>query len=398
MATRRKLTADAWQQVSETVEMQNGTQASTWENSNTGEIRVIPSGLHPTDQPLTVAPTYDEPEEYEETATDRVATMLAVAGNSERAELKVYRVAQGQLEYCRGFRPDEFEDGNFDMLRERFGPGVYELRLYATHPENKKFVVRSKTRVTIAADQSTSSNRGGIDSGMAQVLATIAQGQQQMLDALVQIKQAPVKDPMEEMGKMMALMAGMREAMGLNAPQGREKSSIGEIVSAIRELRGAADEIAPPKEEKEDGLMGMLPKMLEIVAAGQQAQQLPAYAPTQFAPVELPQSFATPPQMPPAPEAAPRETPEENEMKMMTMIKLRGYLKSLVDMAKANKPIPESAEWVYDKLPDELIEIMALDNWFELLCAVGGEIKDHKEWTTKVRDAALKLFDDSPED
>ena len=39
------------------------------------------------------------------------------------------------------------------MLRDRFGAGLYELRLYATNPANKKFTIRNKLRVTIAEDR-----------------------------------------------------------------------------------------------------------------------------------------------------------------------------------------------------------------------------------------------------
>ena len=386
MATiRKKLTLNEWQPAGEPVEMQNGTMAQRWIQQSTGLSRIVPEGLHPEDQPNSLAPVandYQEDDPIEETATDRVATMLAVAGESERAELKVYRVNQGQLEYCRGFRPDEFEEGNFDMLRDRFGPGVYELRLYATHPENRKFVVRSKTRVTIADDKSAS-RPTGMDNGMAQVLQTIAQGQQQMLQALVEIKQAPQKDSMEEMGRMLTMMSAMRDAMGLNQPQRNEKSSIGEIVAAVRELRGVAEEIAPP--EREDSLMGILPKMLDIVSKTQETQQ----AAQGFTPVQIPPSFDHP-----QPTEQPETTQESADMNLLAMVKLKGYLKTLCDMAKSKKPVSEGADFVYEKLPDDLIELMGLDNWFELLSSVAPEVNNCKEWLIEVRNAALKLFDE----
>ncbi|NBO26893.1 MAG: hypothetical protein EBU96_08920 [Actinobacteria bacterium] len=341
------------------------------------------------------------PEEpFEETATDRVAAMMqGIGADDERAEVKVYRVRDGQLEYCRGFKPDEFETGNFDMLRDRFGAGLYELRLYATNPTNKKFTIRSKLRVTIAEDRIETSPGAQLSGGMAQVLQTIAQGQQQMLEALVSIKQAPPKDSMEEMGKMLTMMAAMREAFGMNQPQGREKSSIGEIVSAIRELRGAAEEISPPSEKEPDGLMSVLPKMLELVSKGQESQQAAQQA-AQFPPVQLPASFQAPEQPNPAqftqqPEQAPAPTQDEADMKVLTMIKLKSYLKTLVDMAVKVTPVDLAAEFVYEKIPDDLIEIMALDNWFDLLAAVAPDVKDHKEWLQKVRDKALSMFEDA---
>ena len=401
MATRQKRAPvpeiesdDPWRQVSEPLEMQNGVMAIHWRNQETNQTRIVPAGVHPDDQALeSFALQAPETQQEEETATDRVAALLQIAGGADRAEIKVYRMNAGQMEYCQGFKPTEFEDGNFDMLRDRFGAGEYQIRLYAEHPIHKKFAVRQKLRVTIVEDKHAITS-GGLGSGMAQVLQTIAQGQQQMLEALVSIKSAPAKDPMEEMTKMMGMMSMMREAMGMNQSQGREKSSIGEIVSAIRELRGAADEIAP-QEKEPDGLMSVLPKMLELVSKGQESQQASQQM-AQFPPVQLPPSFQAPAQ--PEPQEQPQAQPvtqEESDMKMFTAIKLKSYLKTLIDLAVKKTPVTTAAEFVYEKIPDELIEIMALENWFDLLSFVAPDVKDHKEWLQQVRDTALAMFEEA---
>lgn len=388
--TRRKLSlpADPWRQT-ETVEMINGVLVNRWEHEN-GDVRLVRPGLHPDDQPLSNAPTVfnDEAQEpdIEETATDRVATLLQQAAGQERAELNVYRIVNGTREYCAKYLPEEFEEGTFELLRKNFGAGEYELRLYATHPESKKFVVRSSTRVKIAQGHALP-EPSGMPAGMSQVLTTIAQGQEHMLRALVEMKQAPQKDPMEEMTKMLSMMTMMREAMGLNVQQRQEKSSIGEIVAAIKELKGAASELVPTPEEKEpDSLMGMMPKVLELISAGQQAQQMqPQQMQPPIMPVHVPQSFDQPQQ--------PQQPTQENDMNIMTMIKLKGYLKSLTDLAVSGADIEKGAQFVYDNLPDDLIDLMALPNWFELLSSVASEVKPHVEWMQKVRDLALTMFD-----
>lgn len=402
MATRQKRAPvqeiesdDPWRQVSEPLEMQNGVMAIHWRNTETGQTRIVPAGTHPDDQALeSFALQAPEAPQEEETATDRVAALLQVAGGADRAEIKVYRMNAGQMEYCQGFKPSEFEEGNFDMLRDRFGAGEYQIRLYAEHPIHKKMCVRNSVKIKIAENRMDVTTTGGLGNGMAQVLQTIAQGQQQMLEALVSIKQAPPKDSMEEMGKMLTMMAAMREAMGMNQPQGREKSSIGEIVSAIRELRGAADEIAPQDKEP-DGLMSVLPKMLELVSKGQESQQASQQM-TQFPPVQLPPSFQAPAQPEPREQApAAPVTQEESDMKMFTAIKLKSYLKTLIDLAVKKTPVTTAAEFVYEKIPDELIEIMELKNWFDLLSFVAPDVKDHKEWLQQVRDTALVMFEEA---
>ena len=399
MARPRKITPPAWNQ-GETLEMPNGQPVTRWTNTATGDSILIEAGIHPTDQaaaPPTEMVDFDEP--IEETATDRVATLLQAAQGQERAELNVYRIVQGQREYCRKYSPAEFEEGSFEILRDQFGPGEYELRLYATHPETRKFVIRNSTRIKIAENKNPDIAAPGLPNGLSQVLSTIANGQQQMLNALVEMKQAPQKDPMEEMTKMLSMMTMMREAMGLNQPS--SGGSIGEIVGAIKELRGAAAEILP-QEKEPDSLMSMLPKVLEMVSAGQAAQLAQQPVMPQ---VEMPQNFAQaqPPQQPQPPQPdpmepyQPKDTQEQTDMKALTMLKLRGYLKQLVMLATEKKSTDEGAKFVYDVLPDELVEIMDLPNWFELLQVVAPEVKAHEAWMRETREKSLKLFDISDE-
>ena len=354
------------------------------------------------------------PEEIEETATDRVASMLAGINGLERSELKVYKLNQGSLEYCQGFKPEQFEEGNFDLLRDRFGHGEFELRLYATHPQTRKFGIRSKLRVKMS-EVNKAAMTDSLPSGLAQVLGTIANGQAQMLDALVQMKQQPPKDPMEEMTKMLSMMTMMRQAMGMDGQQ-RSGSSIGEIVEAIRELRSAADEVSPQREEPES-MMAMLPKVLDIVSAGMgkgQAQAQVQPEPEAFHQIELPPAFAQQVQQPQAqpqsepqpayqPNPEPVQTQPQTEEQMQFgkyLFKLRAYLSALVDMATRAIPPEKTAEFVVDKLPDELLEIMELPNWFEQLAAVAPEVKNHEAYLRQVRDLALGMleFEDEGED
>jgi hypothetical protein len=340
------------------------------------------------------------PEEIEETATDRVASMLAGINGMERSELKVYKLNQGSLEYCQGFKPEQFEEGNFDLLRDRFGHGEFELRLYATHPQTRKFGIRSKLRVKMS-EVNKAAMSDNLPSGLAQVLGTIAQGQAQMLDALVQMKQQPQKDPMEEMTKMLSMMTMMRQAMGMDGQQSRAGSSISEIVGAIRELRSAADEVSPQREEPET-MMAMLPKVLDIVSAGMNKGQAQPEQSQDFQPVQLPPSFAQAqpqpqpqPQYQPNPEPQPEPNPtnEDDMANPLVIIKLKAYLKTLTDMAVALTPVDKAADFVYDKLPDDLIEIMLLDNWFELLSGFAPAVKPHEDWLRQVRDKAMAMFE-----
>jgi hypothetical protein len=216
------------------------------------------------------------------------------------------------------------------------------------------------------------------------------------------------------MTKMLSMMTMMRQAMGMDVQQ-RSGSSIGEIVEAIRELRSAADEVSPQREEPEN-MMAMLPKVLDIVSAGMnkgQAQLQPQPEQQDFQHVHLPPSFA---QAQPTLDQQPAEIPAvqapnpipqnqqpqtEDEVNHLKYIfKLRSYLSALVDFAVKLAPAETTAQFVVDKLPDELIEIMELPNWFEQLAQVAPEVQKHEQYLRKVRDLALSMIDyeDEPED
>jgi hypothetical protein len=387
MTTRKKAAPDPWGAV-QTTTLDNGQPVTVWENASTGEQRVVPQGIHPAQQPLAeVVRLEPDQEEIEETATDRVASILRRAHDSGGGQLRVYKIDKGSLVWCETYTPEQFEAGDLPMLRDTFGPGDYELRLYGPHPVTSKYGVIAKTRVVIAQALKTAPDMRR-DDGLAQVLSTIAEGQRAMLQALTERPQA--KDPTEEMTKMLGLMVTMRQAMGIDA---QPRSQITEIVSAIRELREASEEINPDKEPP-DSLLGALPQVLDVVKAGM-AQQQPQAQPMPL--VELPPSMASAPTPQPEPVYQAVQQPQPNQeqevFNPLVLIQLKAYLKTLLNMAQTKKAIEAGAKFVYDKMPDEIVELMTLDNWFELLLEVAPECKSHKEWLTQVRDQALAMFD-----
>jgi len=386
MSRPRKTAPDPWGAV-QTTTLENGQPVAIWENATTGEQRVVPQGIHPAQQPLAEVVRLEAEEEADESATDRVATLLRRAADEGADQLRVYRKRQGHLDWCETYTPEQFEDGDLPMLRDSFGPGDYELRLYGRHPKTGKYGIVAKSSVTIAQALKTAPDLRR-DDGLTQVLATIADGQRQMLQALTERPQA--KDPTEEMSKMLGLMAMMRQAMGLDS---QPRSQITEIVSAIRELREASDEINPEKEAPES-LLGALPKMLEVVQAGMAQQQA---QPQPMPLVELPPSMNVP--IPPQPQPQPQPQPEtqpqgENEVfNPLVILQLKAYLRTLLKMAQDKKTVEAGAQFVYDKLPDEIVELMGLDAWYDLLYEVAPGVEEHKAWLTQVRDKALTMFD-----
>lgn len=370
--------------MTEPMQLEDGSRAVTWQNQQTGETRIVAFGIHPLEQtnyqPLQLVQEESE-EEIEETAVDRISAMLRMAGDADRADLKVYRIKEGQLEYCASYKPEQFEEGNFELLRRRFGSGDYEIRLYAHDPTTRRYGVRTRTRLKIADDRMPEDS-SGLPNGMNQVLGAIADGQRQMLEALVQMKQTPQKDPMEDMQRMFGMMTMMRQAMGLDS-QSQQRSSIGEIVDAIKELRAASSIIAN-EEKDEDNMMKMLPQVLELVKAGViQQPQTPQPLAAVIPPVALP------PDLMPKAQTEPEEEDPQN---------LRGLLAQLLAHRGMENDIPAAAMFIYNEMPDNIVEIMFSQVWWLALSAAAPEVKPHKEWLQNVRTVAIQLFEQGEED
>jgi hypothetical protein len=375
--------------MTEPLALEDGSRAVTWQHQGTGETRIVPFGTHPTEQPnyQPLQVIQDEADEIEETAVDRISAMLRMAGDADRADLKVYRIKEGQLEYCASYKPEQFEEGNFELLRRRFGAGDYEIRLYSADPVTRRFGVRNRTRLKIADDRGVPEESAGIPNAMNQVLGAIADGQRQMLEALVQMKQTPQKDPMEEMQKMFGMMTMMREAMGLNN-QSQQKSSIGEIVDAIKELKAASSIIDNEKDE-DDNPMKMLPQVLELVKAGViQQPQAPQPMGAMIPPVALPPDMAAA-QLMADPEPEQSEDDPQN---------LRGLLAQLLAHRGMENDIPAAAMYIYNEMPDDIVEIMFSSVWWIALSAAAPEVKPHKDWLQNVRMVAIELFNQAEQD
>lgn len=376
---------------------------------------------------------FDEDDPEDETASDRVTAMLQ-SGQAldDKAFVSVHRIADhGKRVYCARYTPEQYEQGQLDMVRDAFGPGEYIITLYGRHPITGKPGVRASDMQTIAMPVQPHAlphlnqpQTQGSDPALAQVLAMMAQQQQTILEKLSQPAVQP--DPMAQLQQTIALMASMRQAMGMDAPQAREKSSISEIVSAIKELKGAAQEFAPEPAADPDNPMSMLAPILGLVqqqmASQQQAQamqplpQVHLPAPITHTPRQAPVTYTPQPPVthtpqpqpmvhtaaPDQPQQAQPAQPTQGDAMMnpLVLMQLKSYLNQLLDLAKQGpETIKAGADLIVEKLPDEMVELLDSDQWANMLCLVAPECKAHMEWLTSVRDLALaELFEGAPDD
>lgn len=389
MATRRAATNAAVQTLSD---MQDNTVAALIPVNSKGEtVQVDGDNWHmPTGSDLATLNDEDEvaPEEAPQTPADRVISMLAEVENDERAYVKVSRVLQGKPSWCDDYSAATFEAGGYKMIREQWGPGEYQVILYGTIPGTKRFTIRTRATVQIEAPLK-SAVPVAPQSELGTLVQQLAANQQEMMRVLTERPASP--DPMLQMTGMLSMMKLMREAMGIGG-ETKPQNGLKDIVEAIKQLREVSEEINPSAVP--DTPMAMVSKMLPLIQAGLQQRQLPAPVAPIAAPAPAPVALAAPP-VSIAPVSAP---PQPNDKPPMNIAEQKGYLATLVAMSKAKMPTSEAAEFIYQKLHDDLIEALHRDDWFELLSNIMGDLSAEKEWLTTTRNEALALFGEPEED
>jgi len=342
----------------------------------------------PISSSVTIPPA-SEPEETEETVIDRLRALMQQSP-AERIKVKCYRARNGSLEWCDDFTPEEFEDGDLKMIRDRHGPGKYEFRLMTS----KGIARRIQVHIAPAAELTPASNprESAQNSELAQVLAMLAQGQRQLLEA---VTHRP--DPMENMQQMLALAAAMREAFGVSnaaptTPPQNQMAMLKEVLELSREVKATARELAgdddKPAADPSDP-MSMLPGVLDLVKTAM-SQNQPAQPPQTMQPIQplmLPASIAHSHAPIPTP-----EQPAQSEGDTVETLVIRGLLEDLCQLAADGKPPTDGAEFIFEKLPDELIDAMGQRYWFEIVALRFPLVKAHEKWLREAKAEADKLF------
>lgn len=345
------------------------------------------------------------PEEIDETSADRVARMLRGAQDDSRAVLKMYKIESGgKRGWCIDYTPDEFESGGLAMIREQFGAGDYELRLYGVNGAGSPFGLRAREMVSVKSGPATAVNPAtSQNSELKDVLRAMMEMQQRTFEA---INNRPAVDPMAQMTQMLTMMKLMREGMGLDS---QPKNGLSEQLALIRELKGVAQEFGDAPPPPEPSLTSMLPGVLELVGKGMQQNQqrgfpqsMPLVAQPLPAPVPIAPIAAAPTRewinpVPPSPESVPAPDPS-NPDPQAVMQELMQKFRELVEMAEQKAPIEDGANLVFEFLPDEVIAVLRQEDWFKLLSQFEPAMSTHQAWLTEVRTLALEWFDEPDED
>jgi len=347
----------------------------------------------------------DEPPP-EQSAADRVLAILSEADeNDARAVVKLFRKPAngGKQAWCDDYSPADFEAGGLKMIRTKWGAGEYVVCLYGGQPGTKRFVLRGRAEIKIEPGaepvEPTPANGIAHAGPLADVLRTIAEGQATMLRALTERQHV---DPMADIAKMFTVMKGMREAMGDDKPQ---RNSLKDALEAVQLLRESSELVAPQREPESDSLTGILKHALPMIANMAQANAQKAGAAPAL-PLGPPLAMAPAEGHPSTNLEMSNQSSEGQEMGILNLgaealaaVKLRAFVHQLMTWAKADgedksEHVERAATLVADKLPDELLEVLELEEWFPMLCTQVPDAAAHPQWLAKVRDRALAMLDE----
>jgi hypothetical protein len=354
------------------------------------------------DLPLVERDQTQSDDESESDIGSRIKAALS-SSTADTLRIAVYRrdPRSRALEFCSNYSPAQIEDGDLTLIRNEWGSGNYEMRIIGP----KGIVARIHTAIANKAETPIAVNTNPVqvtpDPAITQALQSLVQSQALILQSLTQRP-----DEMGQMQKMVALMVGMRDAMGLNNPVAAVApvspvSQLTELMGAMKLLKEVAKETADT--EPADPLMSMVPSVLELVKAGmnnrsQMVNSVPMiHAPESLAAHKSP-ALNNPGNVSPSNVTQPQQT-EDQKMKAEELLT---HVRTLVQFALEGKPAEVGGEYIYNNLTDDVIAFMdETPNWFDMLSTAEQSASPHKTWFIAAKVAADKLFDDAenePED
>jgi hypothetical protein len=347
-----------------------GNEGIGWNNTRSGELVVLPQGVHPLEaktalalaKPVAAEQAADEIED-EESAVDRIRTLLRGSKDS-KASVKLYRVRDdGKIGFCRSYTPEEFELGSLDLIARQWGPGNYEIRVYGQNASGKTGVLARDTIIVEAASESLP--------GPALEQSTLGRILERLEQRIATVETAK-PDPVADFQRTLAMLATVKDLFAPAVPVS-PASMVKELAETLGVLKMVREEIEP-SPVPDDPLAASLPRVLDLIAGAQKAAPVAEAFPS----VQVPQLPASPPMA--------QNPPETDEADMMKLA-----FAWLIGEAKKDAPVDAPADTIYERAPDELLALLKTANWFEQLTTVHPAIAPYRAWFTRLRDEILRI-------
>lgn len=361
-------------------------------------------------------------DDYEElSVADRVQEALA-QNVSDEARVSIWRIdpRTQKPEFCEEVIPSEFATAGFlESVRNKWGPGTYEARVYGAREGSKQRGLLTRPRFVIAAVRPggalTPQQPGTQSSELATVLASIVEGQRAIADAL---NRQP--DPSAAMRDSFALMRDMREAMGLGvaatpapvAPAPSPFSTLKEAFELVDMVQSRTGSGA--KEADEESMLGVALPIVKAVAAqfagGGGASAVPPSTP--LPPLHIPPSVGdheagalesadAGASMPAPLQLSATVNTEGTDMAKLPSLQelvMKGHIDKIMKMRESEQTPQTAGEYMADHLPAEVLPYLALPTWWDILTLhvaprEAARLEPHRAWLTEAVEHANALLD-----
>lgn len=324
---------------------------------------------------LAAAELNEENDAEELAIGERVRLLLSQSGD-ERVTLKLYRLETKtrRMSWCCDYTPDEFANGDLEMVRNQWGPGEYEMRVIGSRG------IVAKPRFQIASPYALINPHAAQvaqpvaqNSELAQVLGMLAQGQQQILALLSQKPEQPSMLESLRLAKEFLQPAPVAPVAPVDP-----LAQITQLAAAMRAMKEISGEFSPPPSDP-DNPMTLAAPLISMIGDAIKARNGGAVDQVQPMPM-----LQTP--------ASVIEHAETQPGQDAMILILKGAAQKLCQMADANADPKNGGEFIHQTLPDELIPYLSLPNWFDILSSVAPEMVARRAWIESAKLHADTLF------
>lgn len=318
----------------------------------------------------------DEPLNDDSPSEMALSETLAQLG-SEDIEAKVWCYKFDPKTNQRGYlftcSPEEFRIDGLDRLRDQYGGGDYNVRVYGA---GRGLLTNQKLTI-VASAHSTPVNAqaaplAGIKDLIAESNTNLATALSAGLQAIAQAMQMLQQQKTPSLTEMIAALHGLNQMTpkpaSVENPFGMFKS----MIEAFREMQG----ILPNGDSNNDPLLSTFSRVIEpmLTRAMQAENAAVPLAPSEAAPVALVQNSQL--------SSNPSTLSKEAEMRIL----IKQFITMLVSNARQNNPVETYAEMLIDNAPEPLLRQLVSDSdYLEKLAVYDPDVKLFPQWFERLR-------------
>lgn len=389
MATRRRAATDL-----EVIEQTQKSERSASAYADLARVRMPEQR-----DPELFDPDAEIGDDILPSALQGVLTELGEADDEAKVTVKRIEVANGVRKEVWLFEchPTAF---NIADVQESYGEGEYKIIVYGAQPGTKYKVIHANKKISIGPPRS-----GAAPKALAAVPAVTAAPQSELARALADSLAGPMMVMAKAVEGLAQQRGGSRKELleeltvlaGIMKPAqpAGDQSSLMTAITLAEKFSGLAkggaeiDSESGPWMVLREAVAQLGGPLAEMMRSRQAAPTAPAAGeiPAQ------PQSALARIQNSGGAAAAVEIMPQTNAAESdPTMLALRMQLGVLLTAAKGAADPELYGELIYQQAPDEVIEKLQSENWFEELCKLEPAFQPHKEWCAAVRKIVVDLL------